>query len=216
MTVAVLVPLLARPHRVAPVVESAAEATPGARILLLCSPGDVDVIREAELLAETVVVPWLAGPGDYARKINYGARYTSEPWIFTGADDLSFYPGWLDNALEKSGPGIGVIGTNDLGSSRVMAGEHATHSLVARWYFEWGTIDEPFAIYHEGYPHEYVDDELVATAKRREAWAFAPGSIVEHLHPNWQKAPMDDLYAQQRSRMREGRKVYRRRQHLWK
>lgn len=215
MTVAVLIPLLGRPHRVAPVVASAAGATPGARIVLLCSPGDTEVIREAERFAETVVVPWLHGPGDYARKINHGASITDDPWIFTGADDLDFHDGWLDAALEHDGPGIGVIGTNDLGNSRVMAGEHATHSLVARWYYELGTIDQPRAIYHEGYPHEYVDDELVATAVKRDAWAFAAGSKVEHLHPSWGKAPMDDLYADQRRRMREGRKVYGKRQRLW-
>ena len=128
----------------------------------------------------------------------------------------SSIPGWLSAALARLAPGIGVVGTNDLGSPRVMAGEHATHSLVTRSYAdEFGTIDEPGKVLHEGYVHEFVDDELVATARFRSAWAFAVDSHVEHLHPCWGKAPMDRLYAGQSERIRAGRKLYDRRRHLW-
>ena len=38
--------------------------------------------------------------------------------------------------------GIGVVGTNDLGSRRVMAGLHSTHSLVTRSRSgTWRTIE---------------------------------------------------------------------------
>ena len=49
----------------------------------------------------------------------------------------------------------------------------------------------------------------------RNAYAFAPDSVVEHLHPQVGKAPMDDLYAAQQTRMRAGYRIYRRRRHLW-
>jgi hypothetical protein len=46
-----------------------------------------------------------------------------------------------------------------------MAGRHSTHSLVTRDYVErFGTIDEAGVVLHEGYPHEFVDDEFVQTA----------------------------------------------------
>lgn len=212
----VLVPMLGRPHRVDPLAESVDATVPGARLLFLVSPHD-DAVHQAVDRAgrERLTVEWRTR-GDYARKINAGYRHTSEPLIFLGACDLLFHPGWMAAAVSRLAPGIGVVGTNDLGSPRVKAGQHATHSLVTREYAdERGSIDRPGEILHEGYWHEFVDDELVATAQRRGAWAFADDSVVEHLHPNWGKAPVDPLYAAQRQRMRVGRRIFAERQRLW-
>jgi len=213
--VVVLVPMLGREHRVAPLLASLS-ASCDARPLFLLSQHDEPVRAAVEAMgADHVTVPG-PGPGDYARKINTGLRESTEPLLFLGADDLHFHPGWLEAATAKLAPGIGVVGTNDLGSKRVMAGIHATHSLVTRTYAEtFGTIDEPGKILHEGYPHEYVDDELVGTAKHRKAWAFAFDSRVEHLHPAWGKAPVDAMYGQQRRRMAQGRPIFEARKHLW-
>jgi len=211
----VIVPMLGRPHRVAPVVESIRE-TSDAAVLFVCSPRDTEVHHAIDAVGGEQLHVDGPFPGDYARKINAATAATFTPLIFTGACDLLFHPGWLEAATAQLAPGIGVVGTNDLGSSRVMAGEHSTHSLVTRDYItKYGTIDEPGKVLHEGYPHEFVDDELVATAKHRDAWAFAFDSHVEHLHPNWSKAPMDRIYAQQCDRMRRGRRVFLRRQRLW-
>lgn len=216
MTLAVLVPMLGRPHRVAPLLESVTAATPEPhRVLFLLTPDDLEVHDAvARAGGEHLEVPWRSH-GDYARKINAGVSATTEPLVFCGADDLAFHPGWLERAVERLAAGIGVVGTNDLGNPRVMRGEHATHSLVTRAYAELGTIDEPGKLLHEGYPHEYVDDEMVGTAKHRGAWAFAADSIVEHLHPHWGKAPTDELYDAQAQRMRAGRRLYQQRRRLW-
>ena len=214
MGVAILVPMLHRGHRVRPLLESIEATTTGARVVFICSPRDPSVLTEVADLEHIIVDG--PRPGDYARKINAGVAHTSEPLVFMAADDLRFHPGWFEAATAKLAPGIGVVGTNDLGSKRVMTGTHSTHSLVTRDYIdEFGTIDEPGKALHEGYPHEFVDDELVQTAIHRSAWAFADDSIVEHLHPAWGKAPMDAMYAQQSARMKAGRRVYRRRQRLW-
>lgn len=211
----VLVPMLGRPHTVAPLVTSIRE-TSDAAVLFICSPGDRDVHDAVDAADCSSLIVEGPHPGDYARKINAGVAATFTPLIFTGACDLRFHPGWFDAAVAALGPGIGVVGTNDLGSPRVMAGEHSTHSLVTRAYVErFGTIDEPGKLLHEGYEHEFVDDELVATAKHRNAWAFAEASHVEHLHPNWGKAPMDDLYSKQATRMRRSRRTFQRRRRLW-
>lgn len=211
----ILVPMLGRPHRVAPLLASIAEATPDAQVLFLTTPTDLAVRREIDRHhAEQLTVPY-RNIGDYARKINTGYRNTDRPHIFTAADDLRFHPGWYEAAVAEIGPDTGVVGTNDLGSARVIAGEHATHSLVLRWYADLGTVDQPEAIYHEGYVHEYVDDELVGTAKMRGAWAFAADAHVEHLHPDWGKAPVDPMYLKQRNRMRASRALYNRRRKLW-
>jgi hypothetical protein len=154
----ILVPMLGRPHTVAPLVESIREATPGARALFLVSPGD-DHVHAAvdEVDCERLTVPF-EPVGDYARKINTGYRATTEPLIFTGACDILFHRGWFEAAMAKLRFGVGVVGTNDLGNPRVMAGQHATHFLVTRAYAnQHGTIDQPGAIFHEGYPHEYCN-----------------------------------------------------------
>lgn len=187
------------------------------RLLFVCSPNDTEELREIHAArADHITLDRKPGPGDYARKVNLGYQRSTEPYIFTGADDLNFHPGWDTASLSKMVDGIGVVGTNDLGNPKVLKGEHSTHSLVARWYADQhGTIDRSGLIYHPGYPHEFVDDEFCETARYRNMWAFAEDSIVEHLHPHWGKGSSDALYAQAPRRLSQGRRIYRSRQHLW-
>lgn len=181
----------------------------------MCTSGDTAEIEAVDAAgADHLDVDF--APGDYARKINVAYSSTREPLLFLAADDLQFHPGWFERAAAHIDDHVGVVGTNDLGNPRVIRGEHATHCLVARSYIdEHGTIDEHRKVLHEGYHHEYVDDELVGTAKQRGAWAFAGDSIVEHLHPHWGKAPTDELYDGQEARMRASRDHYLQRRRLW-
>jgi glycosyltransferase involved in cell wall biosynthesis len=209
----ILVPALRRPQNVEPLAQSIRAATMTSfRIVFICDPDDFAEQRAA--YAADCDVMLIAG--NYAQKINAGVRASAEPLIFLGADDLYFHPGWLQAATAKMVDPIGVVGTNDLGNPRVITGEHSTHSLVARWYVAFGTIDDPGRLLHEGYPHEFVDDEFIFTARRRGAFAAATDSIVEHLHPHWGKAPTDELYEQHRERMRAGARIFRRRRFLWR
>jgi hypothetical protein len=215
LSVAIIVPMLGRPHLVAPLLESIAAATPERhRVVFACTPRDpaVEAVRDAG--HEPLLVN-AKRRGDYARKIQAGIDATTEPLVFTGAIDLRFHPGWLKAAAAHITDQVGVVGTNDLCNPRVMAGEHATHCLVARWYVALGTIDEPGILLHHGYHHEYVDDELVGTAKARGAWAFAAGSHVQHLHPMDGVTPTDALYQAQRARMRMSWAHYNVRRRLW-
>lgn len=215
--IVICVPVLRRPHRVALLIESIEAATPEEhRTLFVCSPGDDDEIAAIkDAGAEWIETPEAYMSGDYAKKINLAYRATWEPLLFLGADDLHFHSDWFPNALEKLTENIGVVGTNDLGNKRTRRGEHSTHSLVTREYADRGTIDEPHKILHEGYPHEFVDDELVQTAQKRGAYAHASDCIVEHMHPHWGKSDWDDLYRDEPRRMIEGRKVFEGRRHLW-
>jgi len=236
--VAVLVPVLNRPHRVRPIVDSVAAATDVPwTILFLASPGKrqelaaihqvLDLPVPEGCAVDAVVMDDPPGIGDYARKINRGVAETDEPYLLFGADDLSFHPGWFDAALAPMNATVGVVGTNDLGPWRpdspsrdaVAAGEHATHCLVARWYTSLGLIDdpphEPTGVLNPAYPHEFVDDEFTGTARHRDAWAYAVDSHVEHLHPRFGKAPNDASYMASGRRIPAGRKLYRSRAHLW-
>jgi len=211
--IVILVPVLRRPHRIRPLLDSIDRATPEPhRVCFIPSPDDLpekEAIREAggEILLED--------GGGYARKINRAASATEEPLLFLAADDLHFHPGWLAEAKRLLTEGIGVVATNDLCNPRTMRGELATHPLVTRDYVELGTIDEPGKLMHESYPHEYADAELTETAKHRKAFAYAPNAIVEHLHPDAGKAPTDALYAARPERMRTGQRIFRTRRALW-
>jgi len=206
----VLIPALSRPQNVAPVFNSIVATAPAARVLFLCDPGDeaqVEAVRQTDADLD------LDG-GIYAAKINRGIRLTGEPLIFTGADDLHFRDGWLD-ACRRHLDRAEVIGTQDLCNPRTMRGEHSTHFLVTRSYAERGQIDGEPGLLCESYAHNCVDDELIATATVRGVYAFAEDAIVEHHHPLNGTAPLDPVYVKGTSSIREDRRLFRTRRHLW-
>lgn len=217
MSTAILVPVLCRVHRIEPLLDSIVEATPEPhRVLFIASDYDTAMIDALEQTGADYITVTGDEHGQYARKINAGFRSTTEPFLFLGADDLHFHPGWLTAAIRQVRAGTGVVGTQDLANTRVLKGEHSTHSLVVRTYVDrYGTIDEPGKVLHEGYWHELVDDELVETAKHRNAWVFAGNSVVEHLHPMAGKAPTDHIYELQRLRMHRSRPLFLQRRPLW-
>jgi hypothetical protein len=146
----------------------------------------------------------------FAEKVNLGYRKTGEPWLFLVGDDVRFHPGWLDRAQRSAGDKYSVVGTNDLHNPRVMSGEHATHLLVRREYVDrmGASWDGPGVVGHEGYRHWYVDDELVTAAKQRGVWTMAPDAVVEHKHPLWGGAEMDEVYELGQSHADADRKVF--------
>jgi hypothetical protein len=213
----IAIPALGRPHLIDGVYRSARIATPNARIVFACTEGDAAVIAEVERAGGELTMFPPRTIGDFAAKTNGVYLRTRERLIFTGATDIVFHPGWFEAAVACLGPGIGVVGTNDLGSPRVMAGEHSTHSLVTREYADrYGTIDEPGKILCELYWHEWADDELVNTAKKRGAYAHAGTAHVEHRHPDWNpEVERDQMYDLQRQRMRQSLLTYRMRRRRW-
>jgi len=189
----VLVPVLGRPAHVAPLLESFAEGGSGGRLLFVADASDTEEREALEAAgAEVLVVDDLV---TWPRKINAGYRATTEPWMLLGADDIRFLPGWWEATETARMADFGVIGTNDLGNPRVMAGEHATHALVSRRYADlYGTIDGPGAVVCEEYDHWCVDDELVLTAKARGLWSPCLEAVVRHDHPYWKRGEWDDIY----------------------
>jgi len=181
-------------------------------VTFLCSPNDRDVIVECDRSGEDViVVDWPPGRADYARKINLGYGVTAEPWVFTGASDLVFHPDWESHALLVARKtGAGVVGTQDTRNPSVRRGIQSTHSLVSREYVEefGGTYDQTGAVYSEAYDHQFIDVELVETAKLRGRWAFAKRSVVEHLHPHWGTAPSDATYVKAMRQTTQDRRLY--------
>lgn len=212
MSLAILVPVLRRPHRVQPLLASIAAATPEPHRVLFITDHDDQEERAAVAAAGGEE---LVARGSYARKINAGIRATREPLIFLGADDLTFQPGWLAAALEQITAGAHVVGVNDLIERRPGRDGHATHFLITRNYARRPTIDGRPGPLCELYDHSFVDDELIATATRRSAYAYAPGAHVRHEHPMNGTAPDDDTYRRGRARFRDDRRLHQRRSRLW-
>ncbi len=219
-TITIGVPVLNRPANAASTAESAAASAANIRLhlLFIVSPGDEEELAAVrETGADYLVVPWEAGPGDFARKHNYAIRKTSERFYFVGADDLLFHPGWAEHALAvQQETQACVIGTNDLGNPTVKAGQHATHMLVHRGYLKCNPVaDAPGQLFCELYDHACCDNELVETARARGTFAFAAASRVEHLHPFWGKAVTDATYEKGLARSAQDRALLNSRRRLW-
>ena len=211
----ILVPVLGRPHRIGPLIGDMVRATPEPfSFLFIASEGDTDTLTELAGLPHIVVGP----PGTYPPKITAGFHACDTPWVFTGADDLHFHPGWLSAALAHDDGAVGVIGTNDLHNPRVLRGEHATHSLVRRSYVNGpgGAYAEPGHVLHAGYHHHWCDDELVGLAQKRGLYAHAEDSVVEHLHHYAGKSDDDATYELGRQNMTRDRSLHMRRKRLWR
>jgi hypothetical protein len=221
LVIDILVPVLGRPQNAQPLVDSIREATEVEHfITFLCSEGDVE---EIDAVHETGCLFLLSADGRYAPKINLGVRSTDGEYVLLGADDLRFHPGWDVAAIGRyEETGKPVIGTNDLGNATVMAGRHATHSLVHRSYVARGTIDDPTCLLHEGYQHNWVDTEFIATAMKRDAFTFCRDSRVEHMHHFWRdedgkpKGEDDAIYEKGRQTYAVDRRLYLKRRRFWR
>lgn len=204
---AVVVPVVRRPQNAVPFMASLRASTGLATVYAIAEPDDVETVDAWRAAGAEVILgdaEWVGDePGQpvaraFAEKVNLGYRQTTEPWLLLVGDDVRFHPGWLDHAQAVAGGDCHVIGTNDLVNPRVTSGEHATHLLVRRSYVDdqGASWDGPKVVCHEGYRHWYVDDEVVTAAKQRGVWAMALASKVEHLHPAWGTAAMDEVYEQ--------------------
>ena len=191
-----------RPAKLTPLVENIAEVTPEPHtVYFIATP---ELAHAAHLPDSAQVI--LDDGASWAKRINLGYRETSEPYLFLGADDILFHPGWLAAALAVMDEGVVIV--NDLHNP------HGTMALVARTYADRGTIDGP-GLLHEGYRHNYVDGELFGTARSRGRLVECPESVVEHLHPAAGKAQDDWVYEIGRAAWDDDTALYNRRHHLW-
>lgn len=209
----VIVPVLHRPQNVKPLMDSLRASTGLATAWFVCDEGDLLEQAAVQKAGGNVLVK----SGTFAQKVNYAfdqVQLLQAPWVLLVGDDVRFHPGWLDHAQHVAKwHDAKVIGTNDVSNPRVMDGEHATHMLISRDYIldQGASWDEPGAVCHEGYGHMFVDDEIVTAAKQRGVWAFAYGSVIDHLHPLWGKGEMDEVYAKGQATAKADQALFERR-----
>lgn len=182
----ILIPSLGRADKLAPLMQNIAATTPPTYAVIFVLDEDDAESREAlrGYVEPGYVV--LQG-GSYPRKTNAGYEFGSSPLVLPTADDVVFYPGWLEAALEAfEDPAIQVVGTRDL-SPITADGSHVTMPIIRRSYVEdpGAVWEECGKIFHEGYHHGWVETELWQLAQHRGVAKFAPESIIEHLHPDW-------------------------------
>jgi glycosyltransferase involved in cell wall biosynthesis len=188
MSLAVVVPTLDRSHALRPLLEAFRQTTDDFRLVFVLRPDDEGSWEAVEELAAPDVVA-MECEGRYAACVNLAARATDEDFLLIGADDIRPHERWFEAARAKMSSAVGFVSTNDLGSEDVMAGTVASHPLVARWY-----ATEVGDLFDEAYFHNGGIGDASEVAKQRGAFAYAPDSIVEHLHPNYGKAEVDETY----------------------
>jgi glycosyltransferase involved in cell wall biosynthesis len=216
--IAVIVPTFGRSRRLAAVAENVHEATTVPhRLVFAIEAEDRKSMRACYELDCTVVVNQRTK--NYAGAINSAIQATDEPYVFCGADDLRFHPGWAEAALAHMDGWIMVVGTNDLYNKYVLAGTHATHYLVDRRYpMEiGGVVDEPPGVMlPECFDHNWTDTEAIGTAKARCRFRPCLESVVEHLHAFSGKGHGPDRTSRKAMlRVNEDEQIYLARRELW-
>ena len=216
----ILVPVLGRPQNAQPLVDSIRATTQTDHTITFFCSYDDDAQNTAchATGADVRTVSWNAGPADFAKKINLGFLRSKAEWVFMGADDLTFEPGWDTHALKAAGDTAHVVGTNDMANGQVKRGQFGTHCLIRRSYIleHGGTADDQEGIVlHEGYDHNFVDRELCHVSQSRRVFVFARHSRVVHRHPLWRTAPHDPTYRKALAKFRDDQKLFLSRAHMW-
>jgi glycosyltransferase involved in cell wall biosynthesis len=220
----IIIPTYGRPDRLAAVVSDAhAGARTGRVVTLVVEADDKPTVDAAAKWTHHIVPSRLLvnrRTASYAGAINTACLDTGADYVFFGADDLHFHPGWYEEAVAMMDGTTMVVGTNDLFNQRVLAGNGSTHHLVDMRYLreQGGTPDQgPGIALHEGYSHNYVDTEFIEVAKARGVFKPCLTSVVEHLHVQAGKAPMDATYAKglDRDRYLADDRLFRSRVALW-
>lgn len=214
----ILIPTLGRPERIGRIAENIRETTGvDHRLWFLVEEPDVatiDACRDAEQL-------WIVNEHEpnYSGAILTGYKHTDQQFLFAGADDLRFHPGWAEAAVALMDDWVAVVGTQDLLNPYVAAGMHATHYLVARWYLDeiGGVVDQgPGSFLNGAYTHQWTDTEFIGTAKARARFRPCLESVVEHLHAYSGKGEAPDATtAKGMVNVTQDAKLYDSRKHLW-
>lgn len=138
----------------------------------------------------------------------YNAVADLADWFVLGADDLLWGSDWLKNVTEmiEIAPWAEVIGLND---THTDLNKYAPH-YMARADFCRDVLQGNIApIYYHSW---WFDREVCEIAMA--ASVYLPGwpVIVEHTHPDWKTAEVDDTYSQAEPLHDVDRATYLRRQ----
>lgn len=186
MSVAILVPSLNRPHRILSLLANIHDVTQADHRILFC----VSDPESSAILANGAYIDDSAADDHrYVTRMNKLARLVDEDYIFFGSDDVLFHPNWFEAAVEAMGDTYALATVNDLHQPV------GTAALIKTSYLDRAVFDSPGDAFHSGYIHNFADNEQFLTAAFHGLHVHAIDSIVEHLHPAWDRSiPWDSTY----------------------
>jgi hypothetical protein len=192
-TVAVLMPTLGRPHKMKENVENLWDVTKKEEIdiVFIVEEDDEASLKMAVTLDAITLINQRVR--SFAGAINTAVRTLPHNYFFGGSDDFLFHPNWLPPLIDLS-ENFGMVGPEDLGNPSVRAGQLAVSYLISRRYISKACVGYPKNLLYEGYIHNYTDTELTETAIYNGEYIFCPDSIVEHMHPSFNKSEIDETY----------------------
>lgn len=186
----------------------------GAVPLFVVHESDPDSLEEVKRLGAKYTIDKQPPSGVNASNAGYWAVKTN--WFVLSQDDIIFHKGWLDNAKKHISKGIKVIGLYD-GYPYHLQSQHSVSWLINKNYVQRNSlsIGHKNVLFNPDYKKNYADNELNDTAKFRGVWAYASDSLSEHLHPGFNKSPIDSTYQMNENFLGEDRGLYNSRIHLW-
>jgi hypothetical protein len=119
----------------------------------------------------------------YARARSLGAD-----WVVLGADDVEWKDGWLEKALDAARGGAQVVGLNDGHTDMAHYGAHYMATVAFLEEHHGGVMAPP------QYSSWWFDREIGERANAMGVYAYTPEAVIEHHHPDWGLAEMDDTY----------------------
>lgn len=188
--VTVVIPSIGRPEQLKNCLAQLLRTAPDIEIIAVIPPSDLASRKVVEDFV-TIEIVDQDEDGMAIGAWNKGAAHATGDFLVTGADDVWFEQGWLEEALEGMLflRGYGMVGLNCLDGYETNL---STHFMVSRAYAvnEWGGV-----LFFPQYAHFYPDIEANERAKRDECFLWAKNAIVEHKHWVFDKAPKDDIYS---------------------
>ena len=188
--------------------------TPDCEPLFVVHESDIDSLNEVKRLSAKYTIDKQLPSGVNASNCGYWAVKTN--WFVLSQDDIIFHKGWLDNAKKHISKGIKVVGLYD-GYPYHLQSQHSVSWLINKNYVQRNSlsIGHKNVLFNPDYKKNYADNELNDTAKFRGVWAYASDSLAEHLHPGFNKSPMDSTYQMNENFLGDDRGLYNSRIHLW-
>jgi len=209
MNTCVLIPTCYRPHGLTRALSTLTATAPDVYICVATEPDDIKGQRIARAYGATVAIcpePMAGAPAAWNTALVAVPDCDS---YFTGADDVSFFDGWLDHVLAELDfiGGNGLVGINDKYKDAQRRG-YATHYLMTR----------RFIIDHHGgvaaIPHyraDYTDVEACKRAQRAGMYGYADKAIVQHHWEGNSNTP-DKCYVRAKNFRTQARSIYQKRE----
>jgi hypothetical protein len=208
MSIGIIIPTLGRSGVLQRVAENADLATKHEHTIVFIVEPDDEASRDAAVATGQLTLV-NAHERSYAGAFQTAYEATDDEFFVMGNDDFDFQDGWDIPALEAM-TDADVVGINDGGSgcNAIM--------LIRRSYIESesGVIDMPNRVLYP-YQHNYCDTELRETAIARGRFVACPESVIVHMHPDFGKAEMDEVYAKSRATFGADAETFRSRSFLW-